>query len=334
MNKKLKIIAEAGVNHNGKLKNCFKLIDVASKAGADYIKFQAYKTEELVLNNSPLAKYQKKNIKKNISQYQLLKKYELTKSLYKKVIDYSKKKKIKILFSVFDEESLKILLDLNIHEFKIPSGEIDNFLLLKKISKKAKKVFLSTGMSSIKTIRYSFNYLQKNGLKKKDIVLLHCTSSYPTNLKEANMLAINHLKKLTPYVGFSDHTNNFESAILSVALGAILIEKHITLSKKMPGPDHIASIEPTKFIEYVKYLKNAEIALGKNIKKIYHSEISNMKIVKKCIVAKKRIEKNERFTEDNLTTKRPMTGIPSFKILKILGKKARKNFDKNEIIKF
>jgi len=333
MRKKLKIIAEAGVNHNGKLKYCLKLIDIASKAGADYIKFQAYKTEELVLFNSPLAEYQKKNFKKNISQYQLLKKYELTKSLYKKIINYSKKKKIKILFSVFDIESLQILLSFNIKEFKIPSGEIDNFLLLKKISKVAKKVFLSTGMSSIKTIKKSFYYLLKNGLKKKDIILLHCTSSYPTNLKDANMLAINHLKKLTPHVGFSDHTSNFESAILSVALGASLIEKHITLNKKMSGPDHIASVEPAKFIEYVQCVRNAEIALGKNIKKINHSEINNMKIVKKCIVAKKQIKKNERFTEKNLTTKRPMVGIPSFKILKILGKKALKNFDKNEIIK-
>ena len=331
---KIKIIAEAGVNHNGIYKNSLRLIDAAKKAKADYVKFQAYKTEELVLNNTPLAKYQSKNFKKKISQYDLLKKYELKNYEYKKLKVYAQKKKIKLLFSVFDEVSLKILLDLKMKEFKIPSGEIDNFLLLRKIAKIAKKVYLSTGMSSIKTIKKTYDFLIKNGLNKKDIIVLHCTSSYPTKLGDANLLAINHLKKITNNIGFSDHTISFEASLLAVALGASLIEKHITLNNKMAGPDHQASINPKKFKEYVKFIKNAEIALGNDKKKIYHSEFENIKIVKKCIVAKRDIKKNEIFSEKNLTTKRPMSGIPSSQILKILGKKSPKNFNKNEIIKF
>ena len=253
MNKKVEIIAEAGVNHNGKFKNCLKLIDVAKSADADYVKFQAYNSEELVLFESPLADYQKKNIKKKINQYQLLKKYELKIKDYKKLINYSKKKKIKILFSIFDEESLKILLELKINKFKIPSGEIDNFLLLKKVAKKSNKIFLSTGMSSIATIRKTYNFLIQNGVKKKNICVLHCTSSYPTQLKDANILSINHIKKkITDYVGYSDHTINFEAAINSIALGARIIEKHITLNNKMFGPDHATSTEPLKFKKFVK----------------------------------------------------------------------------------
>ena len=196
------------------------------------------------------------------------------------------------------------------------------------MSKKAKKIFLSTGMASINDIRKTYSFLIKNGMNRKNIFILHCTSSYPTKLQEANMLALNHIKTITKNIGFSDHTINFEAAIISVAMGAKLIEKHITLSKKMPGPDHQASMEPNKFIKYVRYIRNAEIALGNKEKKISPTEIENIGIVKKCIVARKKIKKNQILSEKNLTCKRPMIGIPSKEILKILGKKQLKTLKK------
>lgn len=331
---KIKIIAEAGVNHNGIFKNCLKLIDAANKAKADYVKFQAYNSENLVLLNAPLAKYQKKNLKKKISQYQLLKNYELKENDYKKLISYSKKKKIKILFSVFDEKSFNILIKLKVKDFKIPSGELDNYLLLKKIAQKAKKIFLSTGMSSINSIKKSFNFLIKNGIKKKNICVLHCTSSYPTKLENANILSLKHIKKeINSYIGFSDHTLGSEAAMASVVLGSRVIEKHLTLNNKMKGPDHKASIDPEKFCEFVEQIRKIELALGSEKKIITSSENLNIKYVKKCIVAKKNIKKNEKFSIKNLTSKRPMIGIPAHKIFQIIGKRAKKNFKENEIIK-
>ena len=327
------IIAEAGVNHNGKIKLAKKLIDIAKKSGADYIKFQAYKTEELVIKNLAGAKYQEKNLKKKINQFNLLKNLELKKKDYVELIKYSKKKKIKCLFSVFDTQSLEMLINLNIKEIKIPSGEIDNYPLLKLIAKKKFKVFLSTGMSSLRDIKKTLKIFKKFGLPKKKIITMHCNTDYPTNIVDVNLRAMISMKlKLKTKVGYSDHTQGFETAISSVALGAEAIEKHITISKKLIGPDHAASIEPQDFKNFVQLLRNTTLLLGEDVKKISKSEKKNKKFVKKSIVAKIEIKKGELFSEKNITCKRPAGGIKPFRWENIIGKKAKKNFKLNELI--
>jgi len=334
LKKKINIIAEVGVNHNGSLIIAKKLIDTAKKSGADYVKFQTFKAENLVRKNTKIKGYQKKNIKKKITQFELLQKLQLTSEDHKVLIKYCKKKKIKFLSSPFDIESCKLLIKLGLKEFKIPSGELDNYPLLVLIGKTAKKVFLSTGMANIQEIKNSKKILIKNGLNKKDLVILHCNTDYPANLNEVNLLALNVIKKnfKTNY-GFSDHTLGSEAAIASVALGASIIEKHITLSKHLSGPDHSSSMEPSEFKKFVTSIRNCEKLLGYEKKIPSNSEKKNMFTVRKSIVAKKNIRKGEFFSEVNLTCKRPFNGLSPFYWPLIIGKKAKKNYLKDETIK-
>lgn len=266
------IIAEAGVNHNGSISLAKKLIDVASKAKADYVKFQTFDIDNLILKKTKIASYQKKNLKKNISQYLMLKKYILTDSNHQDLINYSKKKKIKFLSTAFEEKSLKVLMRYNLDYIKIPSGEITNYLLLKKISKIKKKILLSTGMATLKEIKQALKVLKKN---KKDLVILHCTSDYPANLNDLNLNFLKKLKKLGYQVGYSDHSTNIITPSIAVALGCKVIEKHFTLSKKLEGPDHKASLEPQELIEMVRYVRDTEKILGSKNKKITKSEKKN-----------------------------------------------------------
>ena len=324
------IIAEAGVNHNGSIPLAKKLIDVASKAGADYVKFQTFDVDNLILKNIKIASYQKKNLKKKISQYLMLKKYILTENNHQELINYSKKKKIKFLSTAFEEKSLKLLMRYNLDYIKIPSGEITNYLLLKKISKIKKKILLSTGMATLKEIKQALGVLKKN---KKDLVILHCTSDYPANLKDLNLNFLKKLKELGYQVGYSDHSTNIITPSIAVALGCKVVEKHFTLSKKLDGPDHKASLEPKELNEMVRYVRDTEKILGSKNKKITKSEKKTKLLVRKSLVAKKDIEINEIFSEENIISKRPGTGVSPFKIHNYLGKKSNKIFKKDQFIK-
>ncbi len=324
------IIAEAGVNHNGKIAIAKKLIDTASKAGADYVKFQTFDVNELILKNTKTAVYQRNNLNNDISQYSMLQNYQLSFQNHKTLVKYSKNRNIKFLSTAFDEKSLELLKNFNLDFIKIPSGEITNYPLLKKISKLKKKILLSTGMASMKEIKRALKVLNK---KKGDIVILHCTSDYPAKLSDLNLNFLHKLKKLGYDVGYSDHSSSIITPSVAVSLGCKIIEKHFTLSKKMNGPDHKASLEPTDLKKMIKYVRQTEKILGGNDKKITISEKKTSLLVRKSLVASKDIVKGERFSYKNITAKRPGTGLSPFKILSLIGKKSKKNFKKDQLIK-
>lgn len=331
--KKVIIIAEAGVNHNGDIKLAKKLIDVAKNSGADYIKFQAFSSHALVISKLKAAKYQEKNLKKKIKQLELLKRLELKKDDYINIINYCNKKKIKYLFSVFDIKSLNFLLSLGIKKIKIPSGEVDNYPLLRLIAQQKMKVFVSTGMCSLKDVEKTINILKKYRLKSNNIIIMHCNTDYPTKIEDVNLKAMITMGlKFKSLIGYSDHTAGFETAIAAIALGANVIEKHITISKKLNGPDHIASMEPDVFRNYVKLIRNTSLLLGKGTKKPSKSEKKNMKLVKKSIVANLEIKKGHLFSEQNLTCKRPAGGISPYRWKNVIGKKAKKNYKEDDLI--
>jgi N,N'-diacetyllegionaminate synthase len=329
-NNKTIIIAEAGVNHNGNIHSAKKLIDVASKAGADYVKFQTFDVDQLILKKTKTAVYQKKNLKSDISQYLMLKKYQLADNNHKELINHSKKKKIKFLSTAFDLKSLRLLKKYRLDYIKIPSGEITNYPLLKKISQSKQKVLLSTGMATIKEIKQALNVL---GKRKKDITILHCTSDYPANLKDLNLNFIKKLKKFGYEVGYSDHSSNVITPSIAVALGCKVVEKHFTLSKNLKGPDHKASLEPQELTQMVSFIRDTETMMGSKDKIITKSEQKTKLLVRKSLVACKDIKKGEIFSDKNITTKRPGIGISPFKIKKFLGKKSSKNFRKDQFIK-
>lgn len=327
------IVAEIGVNHNGKIKIAKKLIEKAKEAGVDYVKFQSFVSSEVVTDYSTLAGYQKKNKLNNIKQLDLLRKYELSFKSQKILFSYCKKKKIRFISTPFDSQSVKFLKD-KISLFKISSTDLGNLPLLNQIGKLRKKILLSTGMSNLDEIIKSINELVKAGTKKKNITVLHCTSSYPCNFSELNLDSIQYLKdKLKLPIGFSDHSQGIEASLAATALGATVIEKHFTLSKKMFGPDHSSSLDPLELKNLVKGVRKIEKSLGKYEKKITKNEIRNKKKLRKSIVAFKKIVKGDVFNSKNLTTKRPGNGISPIKWYKILGKKAKKTFLKDEQIK-
>jgi len=320
------IIAEAGVNHNGNLDIAKKLIDVASNAKVDFIKFQTYKTKNLVSSNAKMADYQIKNISSNLSQFEMLKKLELSFSDFQELISYSKSKKIGFLSSPFDIESIDYLNKLEIDFIKIPSGEITNFPYLEKIASISKKVILSTGMSTLKEIESALDILTSKNLKKKDITLLHCNTEYPTPFVDVNLKAMENLKNhFDIMVGYSDHTLGIEVPIAAVALGACVIEKHITLDSKMEGPDHFASIEPKQLDSMVKSIRNIETAIsGNGIKEPSNSELKNINIVRKSIFTKCKIERGTVIEKKHLITLRPGDGISPMNWNKIVGKTVNK----------
>ncbi len=331
-NKKTFIIAEAGVNHNGNPKLAKKLIEKAKESGADAVKFQTYNTKNLVSKFAQLAEYQKKftNIK---TQYELLRKLELSKKDFINLKKYCDKRKIKFISSPFDLESAKFLFDLGLEIFKIPSGEITNYLLLKKIGSYNKKVILSTGMADLGEIEDAIDLLIESGMKRENIALLHCTTEYPAPLEEVNLKAILTLKEAFKLeVGYSDHTLGIEIPIAAVSIGATIIEKHFTLDKNLPGPDHKASLEPKELKEMIIAIRNVEKAMGNGMKKPTPAEIKNREIVRKSIVAKKKIKKGEIFTEENLSTKRPGIGISPMKWKEIIEKTASRDYEEDEVI--
>ncbi|MBK87060.1 MAG: N-acetylneuraminate synthase [Flavobacteriaceae bacterium] len=331
--KKTIIIAEAGVNHNGDLKLAKKLVLAAKDAGADIVKFQSFTAENLATHYADKAKYQKSTTKKKESHFEMLKKLELTKENHFLLKRFCKNKKIEFLSSAFDTEGLDFLYKMRLKRFKIPSGEITNFPYLKKVAKFNKETILSTGMSSLEEIKESLGVLRKNGLSNNKITIMQCNTEYPTPLKDINLRAMSEMRTIFgTKIGYSDHSDSLIAPSFAVTLGAEIIEKHLTLDKKLSGPDHAASLVPNEFKEMVKNIRIAEIALGKKIKKPTMSEKKNIAIVRKSIVAKKDITKGDIFTEKNITTKRPAMGISPMKWDNIIGKKSKKNFKVDDLI--
>lgn len=329
------VIAEAGVNHNGKISLAKKLIDKAKKSGADYIKFQIYKTDLMITKNTEKASYQKKNLKeKKEKQFEMLKKYELSFQDHLKIYKYCKKKKIKYLASVFDENSLKFLEKLDFDFYKIPSSELTNIPLLLQFKKKGKKILLSTGMSTSKEISITVNFLINLGFKKENIILLHCNSSYPTPLEEVNLKKMITLKNFFNLdIGFSDHTQGLESSIAAAALGASVIERHVTLNNEFEGPDHIASLEFDEFAKLVSIIRKINLIIGNGKLILSKSEKKNINTTRKFLVAKKKIIKGEKFSEKNITAKRTGSGISGQNFVHINKKKSLRNYEIDEIIK-
>ena len=332
---KVFIIAEAGVNHNGSLKTAKKMIDEASIAGADAVKFQAFKADKLVSKNADMADYQKKNLnKKNTSQYEMLKKLEFGEKEFIELNNYCREKNIKFMASPFDNDSIDFLAQIDAFPLKIPSGEIVNYPYLEKIGKLNKEVILSTGMSTLGEIEEALNLLTASGTHISKITVLHCNTEYPTPFEDVNLKAMITIKNACPgiKVGYSDHTLGIEVPIAAAALGAEVIEKHFTLDTDMEGPDHKASLTPESLKEMVKAVRNIEKAFGNGIKTPSRSEQKNIKIVRKSIVASKDIKEGEVFTPENLTLKRPGTGLSPMLWNMIVRKKSSKDYIKDEQI--
>ena len=333
LNEKTFVIAEAGVNHNGKIKFALKLIGAAKNAGADAVKFQIFKTENYIVKNATLARYQKKNLNNVRNQFDLIKKYELSEKSISKIINYCKKKKILCLFSPFDIWGIDYLIKKKFKIIKIPSGEIASYSYLKYLAKFNKKLILSTGMATMYEIKRAVNHLVKYGTYRKNISILQCNTEYPTPFEDLNINVIPELKKkLKLRVGLSDHSHGILAPVLAISKGASIIEKHITLNKNMDGPDHKASLEPKEFFNMVKNIRIAEKAFGNKDKKITKSERKNIKIARKSIVAKKNILKGQKFSFSNLTEKRTGKGTGTFNIIKLIGRKTNRAYKKNQII--
>lgn len=325
------IIAEAGVNHNGDVNIAKQLVDAAAEAGVDAVKFQTFKTENLVCKDAKKAEYQTETTDKTESQFDMLKKLELTLDMHRELIDYCKKKKVTFLSTPFDMESIELLEQLGMEVYKIPSGEITNLPYLRKIGSLGKKVILSTGMSTIQEVQDAVKVLRESG--SEDISVLHCNTQYPTPMEDVNLNVIQTMREaLGVPVGYSDHTQGIEVPIAATALGATIIEKHFTLDKGMEGPDHKASLEPEELKKMVQAIRNIEKALGKNEKISTESEKDNIPIVRKSIVAKVQIKEGEIFRESNITTKRPGTGLSPMLWDKVIGQKASRDFQADEMI--
>jgi len=328
------IIAEAGVNHNGSIEIAKKLIDIAVEAGVDAVKFQTFKAENLVSKDAQKAKYQQENMQdSNSSQFNMLKKLELDTDTHKRLMLYCKQRDIMFLSTPFDLESIKLLDDLGLEIFKIPSGEITNLPYLRDIGALNKKVILSTGMADIGEIEDALDILIEAGTKKENITILHANTMYPTPIEDVNLRAMVTIGKTFDIAyGYSDHTLGIAVPIGAVAMGANIIEKHFTLDKTMEGPDHKASLEPRELKAMVEAIRDIEVALGSSIKKPTPSERPNIEIARKSIVASCDIKKGEILDESNLATKRPAKGISPMRWDEIIGIIAYKDYREDELI--
>lgn len=330
---KVFIIAEAGVNHNGSLETAKKLVDAAKDCGVDAVKFQTFKTEINISIHAEKAEYQKLTTDSNETQFDMIKDLELNFEEFRLLRDYCNKKEILFLSTPFDFESIKLLDELGLDTLKIPSGEIINLPFLGKIGSLNKKVILSTGMGTLQEIESALEILIKNGTDKNKITVLHCNTEYPTPFEDVNLLAMLTIKnKFNVKVGYSDHTLGIEVPIAAATLGAEIIEKHFTLDRNMEGPDHLASLEPNELKQMVRAIRNIEKAIGDGIKKPSPSEIKNIQIARKSLVASRQIMVGEIFTQENVGTKRPGTGISPMKWDEVMGKNAKRNFNTDELI--
>jgi len=327
------IIAEAGVNHNGSVELAKKLIDKAVFAGADAVKFQTFKAKNVASKNAPKADYQKQTTNSKESQFDMIKKLELDERAHKELITYCKEANIMFLSTPFDLESVDLLNELGLQIFKIPSGEITNLPYLRHIGSLNKKVILSTGMSDLKEIGEAIKILTNAGTLKENITVLHANTMYPTPMEDVNLRAMQTIQdKFNVAVGYSDHTLGIEVDIAAVAMGATIIEKHFTIDKTMDGPDHKSSINPEELKAMVSSIRNIEKALGSSIKKPSKSEKPNIIMARKSIVASKSIKKGELFTENNLTTKRPGTGLSPMEWDSVIGKVAKRDYQIDDLL--
>lgn len=327
------IIAEAGVNHNGLIDNAYRLIDVAVEAGADAVKFQTFKAEKLVSKSADKANYQKQTTDESETQFEMIKKLELSVDVHKKLIKYCNERGIMFLSTPFDHESINLLNELGLEIMKIPSGEITNLPYLRHIGALKKKVILSTGMSTLEEVGDALSILINAGTAKENITVLHANTMYPTPLNDANlnaMLTIQQEFDIT--VGYSDHTMGIEADIAAVAMGASIIEKHFTLDNSLSGPDHKASLEPKELKAMVTSIRNIEKALGNGVKMPSNSEKPNISVARKSIVANQTIKTGDVFTEENIGVKRPGNGISPMKWDEIIGSVADKDYQADELI--
>jgi N,N'-diacetyllegionaminate synthase len=327
-NEKVIIIAEAGVNHNGNFEMAQALIDAASDAGADYVKFQTFKADKITSKSAKKASYQTQNIKDgDDSQYNMLKKLELRDEWHHQLKDYADSKNIKFLSTGFDEDSIDFLDNLGIDFFKIPSGEITNKPYLIHIARKKKPIIISTGMADMTEIQDAVSVLEKEGIDRKNIIILHCNTEYPTPMRDVNLLAMNEIgKKLNVVIGYSDHTLGIEVPIAAVALGARVIEKHFTLDRSLPGPDHVASLEPSELKQMVDSIRNIELAIaGNGLKEPSASETPNKAIARKSIHINVDIAKGSTIMAEMLAMRRPGDGISPMLMDEVIGKKTNQD---------
>jgi N,N'-diacetyllegionaminate synthase len=327
------IIAEAGVNHNGELSIAKRLIDVAADAGADLIKFQTFCAERLVTRTARKAEYQLQATDSAESQFEMLRRLELSDDDHRQLIDHCRQKNIGFFSTGFDVQSIDQLIRLGVRQFKIPSGEITNLPYLRHVGQYGSTVILSTGMSTMGEIEAAIDALEVAGTPRSDIKVLHCTTEYPTPMSEVNLRAMQSISAAFGVnVGYSDHTQGIEVAIAAVALGASVIEKHFTLDRNLPGPDHKASLEPAELQAMVASIRNIEMALGDGIKRITPSERQNRPVARKSLVASAAIRAGEPFSAQNLTCKRPGTGISPMEWDRVIGREAPRDFSVDETI--
>lgn len=334
MDNKVIIIAEAGVNHNGKINLAYELIDKAKEAGADYVKFQTGIPSLVTSKYAHKADYQIENTQDaNESQLEMLKKINLPFDAFFDIKKYCDNVGIKFLSTPFHLSAIDFLMKLNMDYIKIPSGEITNYPYLVKIAKTEMPIIMSTGMSSMGDIESAIDLLEDNGVSREKIILLHCNTEYPTPYEDVNLRTMKTLgDSFDVRYGYSDHTKGIEVPIAAVAMGACCIEKHFTLDRNLPGPDHIASLEPNELKEMVTEIRHIEKALGSQVKHITPSEKKNIQIARKSIIAACEIKQGQKFTEENLTTKRPGNGINPMRWNEIIGRIAIRDFKEDELI--
>jgi N,N'-diacetyllegionaminate synthase len=330
---KTTIIAEAGVNHNGDLQIAEELIKVAASAGADYVKFQTFQATAISSKLAGRAEYQKVNMKEDGSQVSMLQKLELNSEMHKHLIQVCNNHYIQFLSTPFDFPSIDLLQNLGIQLWKIPSGEITNYPYLKKIGSMKQEIILSTGMANLSDIESALKVLESEGTSRDRVTVLHCTTEYPAPYNEVNLKAMQAIRDaFRVKVGYSDHTLGIEISLAAVAMGATVIEKHFTLNRSLPGPDHKASLEPAELKQLFQGIRNIELAMGDGIKRPFPSEMQNMAIARKSIVASRNIQKGEKFINDNITTKRPGNGVSPMRWEEVIGKIAIRDFQEDDLI--
>ena len=333
MTQRTLIIAEAGVNHNGDLDMAKKLIDIAAESGADLVKFQSFCADRLVTHAAKKADYQTKTTDGNESQHNMLRRLELTHEMHKELIAHCASRNIGFFSTGFDIESVDLLVSLGQDHFKIPSGEITNLPYLRHIGGLCKPVILSTGMATLGDIKAAIDVLEAAGISREDMTVLHCTTEYPTPMEDVNLRAMQTIHNAFGVdVGYSDHTQGIEVAIAAVALGGTVIEKHFTLDRNLLGPDHKASLEPHELKAMVTAIRNIEIALGDGIKRLSQSEAKNKPVARKSLVAIRAIKAGDLFTEQNITAKRPGTGISPMQWDEVIGRAAPRDYAEDELI--
>lgn len=330
---KVTIIAEAGVNHNGSLDLALELVDAAADAGADYVKFQTFRADKLVTRSAHTAEYQKKNMGGGDSQYQMLRQLELSEDDHRAIIQRCRERGISFLSTAFDLESVDFLASLGMDVWKIPSGEITNYPYLCKIASKKGSVIMSTGMCTMADVAAALKALKDHGQPMDRVTLLHCTTEYPAPMEDVNLLAMRAMhEEFGLPTGYSDHTRGIEVPVAAAALGAVVIEKHFTLDRDLPGPDHKASLEPQELKAMVDAIRNIELALGTGQKAVSQSEAKNIAIARKSIVAAMPIKRGELLTDENLSVKRPGDGLSPMLWESVVGTRAIRDFNTDEKI--